>query len=87
MAKVICTEVYSKQNTSWWKYEDEDHDVLHDWFFGCKSGKEIQEYAATHGNGITFDDVITIVKRDKEASWISFGGILNFLEANGIWVI
>lgn len=66
---------------------NEGHDILHDWFFGCHSGKQIREYAATHGNGITFDDVIAIVKSDKEAGWISFGGILNFLEANGIWVI
>lgn len=64
-----------------------DHDILHDWFFGCKSGKEIREYAVTHGNGITFDDVITIVKRDKDACWISFEGILDILDANGIWVI
>lgn len=66
---------------------NEGHDILHDWFFGCKSGKQIRKYAATHGNGITFDDLITIVKRDKEAYWIGFEEILNFLNANGIWVI
>lgn len=66
---------------------NKEHDILYDWFFGCKSGKEIREYAATHGNGITFDDVITIVGSDKETCGLNLGGILDFLDANGIWVI
>ncbi len=84
---MISNEEWMKQANTWWKLEDEGHDILNDWFFGCESGKQIREYAATHGNGITFDDVVEIVGRDKETCGINFGGILNFLEANGIWVI
>ena len=63
-----------------------DHDILHDWFFFTRSGKGIRNYVESHG-GITVKDVLAFCEKDPDTWGISFGEIIDFLYANGIYVI
>ena len=67
-----------------------EHDTLNDWFFGCKSGKQIRDCASLHGNNITSSHVLYLIQNDEEAvDMLSNDNseIFSFLDANGIHII